>query len=316
MFRDELAYAFHSRALYVLLALMLLLAGFGAYSTFTRARSAILDYAQTRDEMAAQGVDVDEALTADLNVSQTQENGTTLVQVDNPVRYSYEEVVRSTAALAPADLASGSLATIAFLAGPLLFGLWGVFLATHDFVNKTVKVKAVYKDWRAVAVTKLSVGALGVIVTVVLVAAVATLAAGPLHQYAASIASEAVGGLPQAEVPAPAWGDLALQAGVAVMMGLLSLSIGFALGMVSRSPYVPIASVLVYNVFVPVLGRYDPKNLGLALGHAVFTSGGVLQLAPARPVPIGAASGLIAGLCIAAAAVAVASAHFQSKYVS
>ncbi|MBE0476617.1 MAG: hypothetical protein IBX62_05925 [Coriobacteriia bacterium] len=316
MFRDEVAYVFYSKAVYALTGLVILLVGVGAYSNVTRARAASLEYSSIRNELTAEGIDVDAALEEDLNVTETEENGTTVVEVDNPIRYAYEELTRSVRALAPGNVASNGLASVAFLGGPLLFGAWGVFLATQDFVNKTVKVKAVRNDWKVVALTKLSVGALAVIGSVGLVLLLTLLVGRPVHAYGVSLPPGSVSLAAVDTAALPGVSALAAQSGVAVVLGVLFMTVGYALGTVVRSPYVPLTLVVAYNVFIPVVGKYDPKNLASVIGHDVFAFSGVFQLVAPRPIPVPLAYGLIAAVALAAVAASLAAAHFQSKYVS
>jgi hypothetical protein len=264
----ELTYLWYSKAAVVLLLVALIACGLYMRTTYVGLETARDEYLQARVSAESQGEDPDEALSMDLNVRTQQSGATTITEVDNPVRWKYEELGRALGRLSPTSLIAIALAAATFIIGPFLFGCWGVFVGSFDFASKTIKVKAPYFSWRMSVLGKVCASFM-VVVLVVLVCALVAWCAGAL------LSAHARGMLADADIQVAATTTVSsassvAQAAVSMLVGWLFAGIGLFFGLILRGNLIAYVVIVLYNLLVPRLGVYDLKNFVLALGQKYF----------------------------------------------
>jgi hypothetical protein len=315
MLRDELLYLRYSRAPLVLLAVLLAMAFLIGWNANASVRSAYLDYQQQRRTAAEAGQDPDAMLAKPVHTKVSASGDARVTETDNPVRQSFDEVAWALRDVAPSSLVPAALGAMAVLVGPLAFATWGVLFATYDYSNKTVKLRAANGSWPRAVLAKALANAVTVAAVVAAALLVLEVTAPVFDRYVMGTVPGADAYLAHAHTGATS-SSVVAQYAVAVFVGVVFSTLGFCGGIIFRRPVVPLAIVVIYNLFVPSLGRYDLKNATAVVIRSVFAFAADLGIISPVPLGRGPAYAILAGLLVVAVAVSAGVAARQSKFVA
>jgi len=314
MLGDEYVYLWYSLTPLVLLAVLLAMVCIDGWNADAAVRSAYRDYLQQRRSATEAGEDPDAMLSLPVHVRVTGSGDAQVTETDNPVRESLDALAGAVRSVRPGVFVPTALGTMTLLVGPLAFSVWGVALATYDYSNKTVKLKAARGPWPQVVGAKIVAGVTTMAAVVAVAVALSEAAAQVLWWYV-------LRGVPGHDVsvrlgqPAHSPTSLIAQYAVAVLVGAVFCTLGVCGGVVFRRSLIPLVIAAVYNLFIPSMGRYDLKNATAVVARGVFSFGRDSQIITPLPLEPALACGILWATLASATAVSLWAAARQSKVV-
>lgn len=310
--QKELAYQYHAKVFFILVIPLLIVSSGIIYVQYKNAESSYQQFLKTESEYRELGIDVKKALDSPVNVTEgtlKSEDGDGEI-VENILRYDYEQLILSLHLIQPKQSVVAAMEWMGFIALPLAFTLYAIYISTYDNRFRTVKVKAARYDWKMVLLAKQCSVYIVMLVTTAAVLCLAYLAG--LFFYALAARTIPVD---QFTVSVPSKSNMLSQWFVVLAVSFIFATIGFYLGILFRSFITPALLYIIYTLLVPVLGKFDLKNLLANLGHAVFDFNGSFKLFTPETVefiPIMLILLVFSGVF---SVVAYYAAHRQSKYV-
>ncbi|WP_200263017.1 hypothetical protein [Streptomyces sp. HSG2] len=211
---------------------------------------------------------------------------------DDPLKETWESAGQAVANLHPLQGTVNLLQVLCFVIGPLVFFTYGAIAPTRDAHYKTLKFRAVREGPRRLFLSQ--VVALTAAVTALTAAAfVATLLTSTaLHLAVSGRVDTRLLEVPGDLSPADTLPTLAMTLATGGVFALL----GMSAALIVRRPLYVLPVFLVGFFLVPILGRFDPRNLLMAIAypHLEFV-GGFIPPAPARVSELVAAALLAVG---------------------
>lgn len=200
---------------------------------------------------------------------------------DAPLKDTWEFASQAVANLLPFQSTTNLLQVMCFVIAPLVFFTYGAIAVTRDEQYKMLKFRAVREGPRRLFASQ--------VVTLTLAVTVLTTAAYVVSLLISTVLHLATSGrvdTTNLDVPADlaATGPLPSFA-MMIGTGLVFAFLGMSAALVFRRPLYVLPVFLVAFFLVPVLGRFDPRNLLMAIAypHLEFV-GGFLPSTP-HPVP-------------------------------
>lgn len=309
---NEIKYQFYSKILIVITAFITLIMVFNIYSNMNNMKNSYAQYQRSKDFYIQSGQDVKAALSSEAKVKETENpNGTTVVQVDNVLKYDYDNVSRMISVNNPKYLIWQILEFSTFLIFPFIFGIYGVLIANYDLKFKTIKVKAVREEWYKVTLAKILSMILGILITLIISYSICIFAGSLMYK-------NAIKDIPISEFNMTIFSNPKNIFSAATLSGFLALLfalIGFTLTTIFKSSVIPIIIIVVYNMFIPSLGKYDLKNIISVIGHKYYSFQGTFKLLKPIEVSIGVSVFYIIFITFGFVAASLILAKKQSKFI-
>lgn len=251
--RREIRWATNSRLTLFAIAIALAFTTWSAYTDVANSRSATEQFRQTAANFASAGQSVEDALSAPLNVT-SNESGQS--NIDNPVRFDFENAISAASVLNPAGAIATSLSFALFFFLPVAMYAIGLFAATTDLRNGAIVFR-----WPEVRRARIFVGAKTLLLAAVtlvisstlvfgsLLAGLVTSGMSPLHMGLTSFAT------------APSLLGGVVLYGVAFVVGISYASFGLFVGSLTRERAFSLTVFTLAYFLLPLFGTWDPRNL-------------------------------------------------------
>ncbi|WP_427182067.1 hypothetical protein [Paenibacillus sp. TC-CSREp1] len=305
--KKELKYQWYSRIIWITMIISVFISLLNIYGLKSKASSSYDLYVRTYNLYKEEGMDVDKMLDMPINISGT---GNEQV-VDNPVRLRLEEAATSINHLTINSIVINTLEWMTFVFFPLIFAIYSIFIASYDYKYKTVSIKATLMAPSQLITSKILSIYLGVLIVFV-VTLITSLITGVIfhNQIISEIPEQTLTRFDYAIVP----NNLMLQILFSLLVSLIFASIGFFMGILFKSALLPVILFFVYDFIVPVLGKYDLRNLVSVIAHDIFEFKGRFQLF--KPTPVSEVTSFTILIIVFALSIFLSYVSFnkQSKY--
>ncbi|MFJ6511684.1 hypothetical protein ACIQMO_03180 [Streptomyces sp. NPDC091406] len=200
---------------------------------------------------------------------------------DAPLKETWEAAGQAVAGLHPVQGAVNLLQVLCFVIGPIVFFTYGAVAATRDAHYKTLKFRVVREGRRPLFLSRAAslVTAVSVLTVTALLFALATTTA--VHLTVSDRVDTRLLRVPQDMSFTDALPTLAMTVTTGVFFALL----GMCAAVLFRRPLYVLPVFVAGFFLVPILSRFDPRNLLMALAypHMEFIGGFV----PPAPRPVG-----------------------------
>lgn len=269
----EFLYLIRSKVAFALLAVFLVCGVASATGLVSDTEVKVFTFGKSLSEAEAHGGSLADALSRPLNVTEKEPG---LTQVDNSLRYDYEQARTALANLKPLGFAINTLQVLLFFVLPPIGFLTAISLTTRDYRLHTLKTRCSRVPLSTIRNSQY-LAALGALVLGCLVAVFTSIVAGLI------LAGSATGGTPLAEsvsASTATWPELALSSSFAVALILFFCSIGWGAGLVIRQALIPTVAFVTWYFAVPVLGPLDPRNTVFTTSQQMLSFHGSVQLIP------------------------------------
>ncbi|GFH35724.1 hypothetical protein [Streptomyces pacificus] len=214
---------------------------------------------------------------------------------DDPLKETWESAGQAVANLHPFQGTVNLLQVLCFVIGPLVFFTYGAIAPTRDTHYKTLKFRAVREGPRRLFLSQ-AVTLTAAVTALTAAAFVATLLTSTaLHLAVNGRVDTRLLEVPGDLSPADTLPTLAMTLTTGVVFALL----GMSAALIVRRPLYVLPVFLVGFFLVPILGRFDPRNLLMAIAypHLEFV-GGFIPPAPAPVSELAAAALLTVGTAV------------------
>lgn len=313
--KNEILYLYYSKTLVYVSLILLVITMFNVYASLEAVRNGFERYELTKQEYIKDGLNVDEELKKELNVvEKKREDGVIDKTIDNPLRYDYEEVGRLINTIEPKRFIVNILEMVTFLIGPFIFSFFGLAVSTYEFKNRTIKIKAIQKPWSLDVVAKqvaclLSVASI-IICLILLLRLINEGVYYYVHNYFPNFAQFNI-----IEDQKPIT-NFPIKMIVSIIVCYFFSSLGFTLGLMFRKATIPLVLLALYNFLVPVMGKYDIKNIVSVIAHKYFEFSGNFQMFVPVDVKFSVALSYVTLLLMVLIMLNLVFSVKQSKYIS
>ncbi|WP_371524833.1 hypothetical protein OG302_00875 [Streptomyces sp. NBC_01283] len=197
---------------------------------------------------------------------------------DAPLKETWDQAGHALANLHPIQGAVNLLEVLCFVVAPLLFFAYGAIAATRDAHHQTLKFRAVREGF-----PRLFAAQAGALFPVVILLSIAVLVVALLTSSTLSLT--VVGNIDATLTQSPRdipFLDVLPILGTFMLTGISFSILGMGAAHIFQRPLYVIPAFCVSFLLVPVLGRFDPRNLLMAISypHLRFVGG----LEPVPPV--------------------------------
>ncbi len=238
-------------------------------------RETYTQYQRNYQYYIENGKDPEADLNRDYSIQTTGSTGT----IENPLHYYLDLTSRYYYAVSP-DYSVTLLLESSILIFPIIFGILGSILATNDYQDKTIRLRAV----RMGRVQWIVVKQIVLVMSILLITAVAMLVAYItgliLYRNLSSRIPPEQFLLTERVVP----GDLAFQALTALLIAVVFAQAAYAIAYLFKNRLIGAASIALYMTLLPVLGRFDLKNLIFNIAQRTFSFYGIITIDSVRQV--------------------------------
>ncbi|MDI6604471.1 MAG: hypothetical protein QME35_04955 [Thermoanaerobacteraceae bacterium] len=261
--KKELKYQFYSNVFFIMLLTMFLFSVLNLYNQMTNVKNNYNLFLHTQTEEKKIGNNIEKELNSPVDIK--KENG--LEIINNPLKFDYDNVALSIYDLKKPDrIITNTLKYLSFFFYSFFFTIYGIYISTYDIKFKTIKVKAVQRNWNQILFSKqlsIFVSSFIIILIVLLLSNIV----GSLFYYILSHQIP-VNDFKLSVLPSDT--NVVLQFILSISISFIFSTIGFYLGLIFRGFMYPAVIFIVYDFILPVIGKYDLRNLISVLGHKVF----------------------------------------------
>lgn len=261
--KKELFYQLKSRSLLILLIIIMTIIFLHLYGLYNNVTSNYDRYLQTEQMYKENGIDIIEALK---ETNYTVVDGNSSV-CNNPLKEDFVTLAISIQNLNHHNIISNSLEYFIFVFGTLTFGIYAAYIATYDYKYKTHKFFSIkYKQSEILAGKFLSIFLI-LLGSLFLIGAVSYLSS-PLLKYfvekSVPIEKYTIPGLSYER-------SLTLQIIFTIALLCFYIIISYVIGFILKNMFPITIFLLLYTLLIPVLGKYDAKNIFSFFARKVFT---------------------------------------------
>lgn len=260
----EIFYQMYSKNFFILILISILLAGLNAFSLRENIYNKFNVFNKTLEVAESNGENIEEALRSVVNVTKNDN----VEEVDNVLKYDYLNLVNSIKAVNPKSTVNQTLSYMTFSFFPIIFGVFGVIVATYDRKYKMRKLNASYDNKKIRFISK--------ILSLILISSVVLIITLGITYIINFLIYNNISGNPRFE-PYILNNIASMGLIFKIKQVLFSLSvififsiIGFILGSILMNSTSAILVILLYNLLFPITGKYDLKNILLYEGSTMF----------------------------------------------
>lgn len=277
MSRREFKYQWYSHLLTVSILVSIFVSLLNLYGLQTKAEGAYDLYIRTYNLYQEEGMDVESMMEMPVNIIKNDNTE----MIDNPVRYRFEEAEKAVQLLKGGATITQTLEWMTFIFFPIIFTLYSIYISTYDYKYETIKIKAAQFSWPKIISAKLFSLYAGVFIIFTCTLLVSYAVGNLLYNgVISSLSSE---DLLKMNLNITN-NRLFLQIIFSLAISLLFSTIGFVLGLLFKAALLPIIIFFVYDLIIPIIGKYDIRNMISVIAHQIFDFKGRFQLF--KPVPI------------------------------
>ncbi|MFT8916596.1 MAG: hypothetical protein ABF899_01895 [Oenococcus sp.] len=288
-FLQESLYLLKSKISRIVLVIICLLVAFAGFQAVNTQGDSWQTFKITRG-MYQSSAEFNQDIQKPYQIQQQSNRfGQVSTTVDNSARYNYENVIHSQNQLHSIEFTRFLFGSLGLVLFPLLTGILGISIATHNFASATYKRKLDNHTWLAVFSGKVLTLFAATAAIYVLAAVLASLL-GLILPHLVKLRDLSEYGIYLQALNA---GDMILTVLVACLIGVVTALIWFSVGLICKRSSIAIVIFLIYQAVIPNLGRTDFKNAIMSL-FSRFTNQLVLQPWPYRSISLPLSLGLTA----------------------
>ena len=271
--KGELRYLLYSKVFFVVLLVLILSLGVACFINYSDTLEMYSEYNWRLERAIEEGEDVETLLTEGFEV--TTENAgflATSTQVMNPLPYFKQMFEQKLFASSP-KYAVTQATEVYIILLPFIFGIFGMMLGAYEYGNRIIKVKGVRFSRSQLMVSK----HLGLFI-VTLTAFLIPLVISPVMAgFAYTLIGQTID--VQAHYQVFALNSVGMKLFYSWALGFLFAETGFTLGLLFRRVSPGIVILVAYLMFLPPLGKFDPKSALDLLGSKIYDFLGSVSMA-------------------------------------
>lgn len=261
--KKEIFYQLKSKCLVIFFLIIITIVSLHLYGLCTNVINNYHRYLQTEQMYKDNGIDIIEALK---ETNYTVVDGNSSVS-SNPLKEDFVTLAISIQNLNHHNIISNTLEYFIFVFGTLMFGIYSAYVATYDYKYKTHKFFSIkYKQYEILTGKFLSIF-LVLLGSLFLIGAISYFTS-PLLKYfvkkSVPIEKYIIPGLSYER-------SLTLQIIFTIALLGFYIIISYVIGFILKNMFPITIFLLLYTLLIPVLGKYDAKNIFSFFARKVFT---------------------------------------------
>lgn len=315
--KNELMLLVFSKLLIIFTSMFIILCIMNTWINVNLATNQVSSYLDTKNRYIQNGENIWEELKKPLNVIEKIEtNGVKTIQADNPIKYELKKTIESLTTISGTHYTTSLLEVLTFLFGPILFPLFGYFYGNFDYRYGTVKIKSIQYKWSTCLFAKSLLLLFSSLLLVSVISIISVLFGNTLpNMILANQLNYEEKRLIFSGIYSITNPNIIMQISTSIFLIFTYLMIGFSLSIPSKKAWYPAVLLIIYNLFVPVLGKFDFKNVVSVIGHQTFSFNGYFKLfSPLEAIHPAIAYAYLTGLILIGYTVIMISSKHQSKY--
>lgn len=266
----ELLYQVFAKSILIAFTILLLLAILNLISLSSKITDNYARYLKTRENYEQDGIDIESSLRAPNTVK--KEDG--FIIVDNPLKYDYMELSNNVHNLNPKYVISNTLEYMIFVFCTFTFAIYGAYIAAYDYKYKMYKTKTNRKELAYTIISKL----LSMLLAIFLVVMLTSFMAYILSFFFNEKLKDSV---PLDDFFFEDFGyksNMLIQIFFSIIVTFIYGMWGFLIGFLCKNISIPTIVFAMYGFVVPILGKYDLRNIISNLSHEIFDFKGRFQM--------------------------------------
>lgn len=303
--KKELLYQIRSKNLFIVTILTMVITLFHLYGLCANVTNSYHTYLQTEQMYKDNGMDIISALEEE---NYTVVNGNSQI-TSNPLKEDFVNLAVSIQNLDRENIISTSLEYFIFVFGTLIFGIYAAYVATYDYKYKTHKFFSIKYKQREIVTGKL-LSVLIVLLFSLFLMSILSYIASPVLKY---LVGRSVP-VDKYVIPGMSYDtNLALQLCFTIAFLGFYIVISYTVGLLFKNMFPITIFLLLYTLLIPVLGKYDIKNIFSFFAHKIFAF--KARFAAFQPTEISNATGIaILVFMLMAACILMAASSKRSLY--
>lgn len=264
LIKSELYYQHFSKYVYILLTVILLLSFFSSFSQYNLLKSTEQNYLMIRESFIDEGLDINEYLNKDYHIETEGDQ----VIVENDLKYYYLKYHTDLAAMSIKNSVNQVLSSSIFVFFPIVLSIYTIMIVYMDFKYSVFKIKAMRATMFKIFMSKL----LSILI-VVFMSIIFLCITFAIFQFGFKSIIELN---PSIKIDynviekISLLGKAPLQIFVIFMISSINVIFFFFLTLLTKSNIGPLFVLIAYNLFIPVLGKFDLKQNFLLLYDEIF----------------------------------------------
>lgn len=253
-----------------------------SFGQFKQLETNLNSYEQSLQFFMESGISEEEALSIEHQQQEIKsENGDTLTIDQNPLISSKIAIALTLYSISPYYFLQNILEGATYLFFPLLLIIYSIYVASQEYENKVIRVRALKNDWGKVMVSKIFFTALISTLFIIFTSLLAYIVS--LVQYT-FIDQEIINKFFTDEYKISF--NILTNIGISILISVLFVALSAMIVTIFKSRYIPLIMVLIYLLAIPSLGILDLKNILMNMTFTYFPYYGSSSLASIKPLPI------------------------------
>lgn len=261
--KKELFYQLKSKGLLILILITISITFLHVYGLYNSVLNNYNRYLKTEQSYKENNMDILEALKEE---NDPVKNGNTTI-TNNPIKEDFLKLATSIQNLDQGYIISNSLEYFIFVFGTMIFGIYAAYIATYDYkyrIHKFFSIK--YKPIELL---------IGKILSTLLVLLLNILVMGLISYFASPILKSLV----NREVPIENFiipgleynNNIGLQLIFTISLLGFYILISCIISYILKNMLPCTLFIIAYTILIPVLGKYDIKNIYSFFAHKIFS---------------------------------------------
>lgn len=261
----EIKLNFFNKSVFVVLVLMVMFLVLNYANCISDFQGSVKTYQMTYESLLEDGEDVDSLLQQEFHITEERDSNGGLTQfVDNTLRYDYENMQEKYSDIFWMNCIRAMLKNSTLVYLGLLFSLYMVFISTYEFSTNMVKTHMLIESPLHIAWSKLQSGLI-IITGIYFVGIVISWLIASVWSFI-YLKNVAV------EVPMIVYGLKTIMKSVFIsyLVIILFSILSYSLGLLLRHMAVAVGVNLMLHLLIPSFGKYDYKNLVMAVYKSAY----------------------------------------------
>lgn len=251
----EFKYLLKSKYLFLILISYLFIFMF-LYNGVQSTKTSIDRYKYSLEQLTNSGVDVEEELKKEPN-STTMQQGDNQIEVDFGLSSMNEDISKQIYNLKPEGFAQGMLEVGVFIVFPIVFCIIASIVLGRDYETGVIRIKSSNRSWGQIVI--------GQILFILILLSIFIISF-TIISYLISLISQK---FYMDSLDTSLFKDYILEKGnniilnilIAIIISMVFISLISILTVTLKQKFFGIIAILLYNLIVPILGKYDLKAI-------------------------------------------------------
>ncbi|WP_455682865.1 hypothetical protein [Thomasclavelia sp.] len=253
-----------------------------SFGQFKQLETNINSYDQSLQLFMESGISEEEALSLEHKQQEIKsENGDTLTIDQNPLISAKIATTMTLYSISPYYFLQNILEGATYLFFPLLLTIYAIYIASQEYENKVIRVRALKNDWGKVMFSKILYVALISAIFIIFTSLLAYFISIIQYKF---IDQDIISKFFTSEYKVSF--NILTSIGISILVSVVFVSLSTMIVTLFKNRYLSLIVVLVYLLAIPSLGIIDLKNVLMNITFTYFPYYGSSSLASIKPVPI------------------------------